>query len=158
MTLSLSPRFLYSGCCPPNWVASETSCYYVDNTRTRRMSDAREKCRQMEGDIAMIRSAYENQFIFNLVEKTRGIPEHWGVWIGLQRKADGSFQWVDESPLGYSKWYPGEPNDTGGREDCGHMGTSGGGWNDSPCDWEVEPAFVCQMPKRDWTHQFNANH
>ena len=148
MVLSLSPRFLYSGCCPPYWVASETSCYYVDNTRTQRMSDAREKCKEMGGDLAIIRSANENQFIFDLVTKTRGIPEHWGVWIGLQRKADGNFQWVDGSPLEYNKWYPGEPNDTGGREDCGHMGTSGGGWNDSPCDWEVKPAFVCKMPIR----------
>ena len=110
------------------------------------MSDARDKCKKMEGDIVIIRSAYENQFIFNLVKKTRGLPL-WGVWIGLQRLAVGNFQWVDGSPLEYNAWNNGEPNDNGGREDCAAMYWDvGGKWNDSPCDWEVNPGFVCEMP------------
>ena len=145
MSLFLFLHSLYSGSCPPNWVSSEDSCYYVDNTRTRKMSDARKRCREMEGDIAIIRSSHENQFIFNLVKKTAGLP-FWGAWIGLQRTSDGSFKWVDGTPVEYSAWNSGEPNDTGGREDCVAMYWDiEGRWNDAPCDWEVTPGVVCQM-------------
>ena len=145
MASFLSLPSLYSGCCPPKWVSSEAACYYVDNTRFRKMSDARNKCKQMEGDIAIIRSAHENQFIFDLVKKTAGLPG-WGAWIGLQRTADGSFKWVDGTPLDYDAWNSGEPNDNGGREDCVAMYWNvGGKWNDAPCDWEVTPGVVCKM-------------
>ena len=111
------------------------------------MSDAQSKCQQMGGDLAIIRSDHENQFIFNLVKRTSGLPV-WGVWIGLRRKSDGNFEWVDGTPVKYSSWNSGEPNNMGGREDCVVMfsaGRAGGKWNDSPCDWEVNPGFVCKM-------------
>ena len=146
MALFLSLTSLYSGRCPPNWVSGEVACYYVDNTRFRRMSDARNKCKQMGGDIAIIRSGHENQFIFDLVNETPGLPV-WGAWIGLTRTADRSFKWVDGTPIGYNGWNSGEPNDTGGREDCVAMYRDiGGKWNDAPCDWEVTPGVVCKMP------------
>ena len=148
MALFLSLYSLYSGCCPPKWVSSEAACYYVINTRFQKMKDARHKCQQMGGDIAVIRSANENQFIFDLVKKTAGLAG-WGAWIGLNRKADGSFKWVDGTPLVYEAWNSGEPNGIGGRADCVHMiwNDVGGKWNDASCDWEdVRPGVVCKMP------------
>ena len=110
------------------------------------MSDARNKCKQMGGDIAVIRSANENQFIFDLVKKTAGLPS-WGAWIGLKRKAYGSFKWVDGTPLVYDAWNSGEPNGIRGRAYCVAMlWNVGGKWNDAKCDWEVAPGVVCKMP------------
>ena len=132
--------------CPAGWSAHENSCYYIDNSPTQKMSDARLKCQNMGGDLVIIRSAQENDFIFDLVKK---LNKHVGVWLGLQRMDDSEFYWIDGTPLEghYQNWNVGEPNDYGGREDCGHMfgtGSAAGKWNDSPCDWKVVPSVVCQ--------------
>ena len=111
------------------------------------MSDARKKCQEMGGELAIIESEKENEFIFDLVKKTNGLSR-WGVWIGLQRQDDGSFQWVDGTPVVYNGWATGEPNDNHGREDCAHMYLDvEGKWNDCPCDWGVNPGFACEIQK-----------
>ena len=46
------------------------------------MSNVREKRQEMGGEHAIIESEKENEFIFNLVNKTPGISG-WGAWIGL---------------------------------------------------------------------------
>ena len=51
--------------------------------------------------------------------------------------------WEDGSPVSYTNWNSGEPNDAGG-EDCTHMNYStSGGWNDYPCS-RGQP-FVCEL-------------
>ena len=106
------------------------------------------------GDLAIIRSAAENNFIFDLVKKQKTITSL-GAWLGYVRKADNKFYWIDGTPLarGYHVWGSGEPNNLNGNEKCGNMfGTSSGGpgkWNDLPCDMdpaklEYAPVILCQ--------------
>ena len=84
--------------------------------------------------MAKITSASENQFILDLVTKQQKITDA-GVWLGLHRKADNKFYWIDDTLLaGYSNWNTGEPNNAA--EKCGHMyskGSAKGKWNDGPC-------------------------
>ena len=83
--------------------------------------------------MAKITSASENQFILDLVTKQKKITDA-GVWLGLHRKADYKFYWIDDTLLaGYSNWNTGEPNNVA--EKCGHMYSRGakGKWNDGPC-------------------------
>ena len=92
------------------------------------------------GDLAIIKSAAENNFIFTLLKKQKTITGL-GVWLGFVRKADNKFYWIDDTPLakGYTAWASGEPNNLGGIEKCGNMfGSAGGTWNDLFCD--VDPA------------------
>jgi hypothetical protein len=67
-------------------------------------------------------------------------------WIGLDDIAvEGTFVWVDGTPLDFVSWAGGEPNDSGGVEDCGHLASWAGGlWNDIPCDQTL--AYVCKLP------------
>jgi hypothetical protein len=54
------------------------------------------------------------------------------VWIGLNDIAqEGSYVWSSGAPVGYTNWYPGEPNNLN-NEDFVLMYTfvSGAGWND----------------------------
>ena len=112
------------------------------------MSAAWEKCQKMEGDlIAFIRGDWENQFILYLARKTTGIT-FWGLWIGLQRKADGSFERFDSKSLEYSAENAREPNNDGENENCGVMmpqGPSAGKWNDIPCDYPFNRETVCSV-------------
>ena len=34
-------------------------------------------------------------------------------WIGLKRNDQGGFEWIDNSPLDYTSWADGEPNNGG---------------------------------------------
>lgn len=66
-------------------------------------------------------------------------------WIGLSdATSEGAFAWLDGSPVTYTNWEPGEPNDHGSGEDCGEMKVSDNGiWNDVPCG-ESKP-FMCSV-------------
>ena len=107
------------------------------------------------GDLAIIKSAAENNFIFTLLKKQKTITD-WGVWLGFVRKADNKFYWIDDTPLakGYTVWASGEPNNDGGKEKCGNMfgppHVYGRKWNDLFCDvdpasqWKYAPVILCK--------------
>jgi len=106
------------------------------------------------GDLAIIRSADENNFIFDLLKKQKTFTSM-GAWLGFVRKADNKFYWIDDTPLarGYHVWGRAEPNNVNGNEECGNMfGTYSGGpgkWNDQPCDMDpahlkLAPVILCQ--------------
>jgi len=100
------------------------------------------------GDLAIIRSAAENNFIFNLVKKQKTVTLNRlnGAWLGFVRKSDNTFYWIDDTPLarGYTAWGRGQPDNLNGNENCGDMfGTSSGGpgkLNDLWC--EMNPAHL----------------
>lgn len=145
-------RFLYlafficSSGCPAGWVRHGSSCYYIEDSKTFSMSVAQQKCRNFGADLAIIRSAEENDFILRLV--TEKLNNAYGVWLGLQRKADSKLYWIDGTPLEghYQNWDIREPNNSGGSENCVNMyrGGSPGKWNDAPCFWALTPSVLCQ--------------
>ena len=76
-----------------------------------------------------------------------------GAWIGLYRKADDAFYWIDDTPVTghFSAWQNGEPNDV--QKKCVHVHSmwysSLGKWNDAKCslpDAEkiIAPVILCQ--------------
>jgi hypothetical protein len=72
------------------------------------------------------------------------MPVNW--WIGLSDNAlEGTFVWSDNTPFGYDAWAGGEPNNSGGDENCGHLWDAAGGeWNDIQC--AVNMPYVCRLP------------
>uniref|UniRef100_A0A8C6CTH8 C-type lectin domain-containing protein n=1 Tax=Moschus moschiferus TaxID=68415 RepID=A0A8C6CTH8_MOSMO len=65
-----------------------------------------------------------------------------GSWIGLRDlDIEGEFIWMDNQPLDYSNWQPGEPNDAGQGENCVMM-LGSGKWNDAFCGSELH-GWVC---------------
>ncbi|KAL9965920.1 hypothetical protein ACROYT_G029787 [Oculina patagonica] len=135
--------------CPQAWVLHGNSCYYVIDTPTLSWSDARTTCKNLGGDLAIIRSDDENEFINELITKQQTV-QNWGAWIGLYRKADTKFYWIDDTPLDgqYSAWESGEPNRLD--EKCVHARPrKEGKWNDQKCnllekDMYKAPVVLCQ--------------
>lgn len=86
-------------------------------------------------------------------EASRGLND-W--WIGYNdRASEGTFTWEGGSS-GYTNWYPGEPNDAGGDEDCvGDRLRGNDGWNDYPCN-NTYP-FICERDSsaRGYRGRFN---
>ncbi|KAL9963316.1 hypothetical protein ACROYT_G032508 [Oculina patagonica] len=137
--------------CPNDWVRHENSCYHIIDTPTLKWSDAQRTCQDLEADLAIVRSTNENNFIFDLIRKQKTVTQ-WGAWLGLYRKADNKFYWINNTPLvgQYSAWASGEPN--GLHEKCGHMygkGSRQGEWNDISCTCDAKyldsaPVVLCQ--------------
>ena len=141
-----------------NWLCSEPTVwytfghwqYYVDDTTTFRWIDAQDVCTKNEGDLAVIRTAEENKFIWNLISRQPTVAE-FGAWLGFQRKSDLKLYWIDDTPLEgrYSDWKSGQPDNAGHGENCGNI-VQGGKWNDLRCDSYKDvyrsPVVLCQRP------------
>jgi len=105
----------------------------------------------LAADLAIIRSATENNFTIDLIRKQQTVT-NWGAWLGLYRKDDTKFYWIDDTPLGgqYSAWASGEPNYL--QEKCAHVygkGSTPGKWNDILCSIDAKylayaPVVLCQ--------------
>ena len=146
--------------CSQGWVLHGNSCFLIINIPTLKWSDARRTCQNLGGDLAIIRTAGENNFILGLVKKQKTITT-WGVWLGLNRKSDNKFYWIDGTPLkgNYSPWGSGEPNNMYNNEYCSNMfGTRSraGKWNDLWCtlkenQLKYSPSILCQK-KANWSN------
>lgn len=69
------------------------------------------------------------------------------TWLGLVRAVDGQNQWRWDTGVmltGTGTWNPGEPNDSGGAEDCVEATGMTGGWNDLGCG--QTRAALCERP------------
>ena len=69
-----------------------------------------------------------------------------GFWIDANDKnQEGVWTWRGGEKLSYTHWFPGEPNDYGGEEDCGmarFASKKDSGWNDVSCESKL--AVVCE--------------
>ena len=138
--------------CPEDgWVSYASYCYLIIDIPSLNWTHARRTCLMLGGDLAIIRSAAENTFIFKLVTKQSTV-QNWGVWLGFVRKADNKLYWIDDTPManGYTAWGTGEPNNV--KERCGNMfgkGHSLAKWNDLTCSLGAKflhaaPVTLCQ--------------
>ncbi|XP_055969219.1 CD209 antigen-like protein C [Sorex fumeus] len=128
--------------CPWGWEHFRGSCYLYSRSAGDWLH-AMSACRRKNSQLVIVNSAPEAKFLqFWEVQKK-------GLWIGLSDHHDeGSWQWIDGSPLNISFWKPGEPNNEGD-EDCVELYNDG--WNDIPCSQEKpwiceKPAVSCSQP------------
>ena len=56
---------------------------------------------------------------------------------------EGSWVTIHGSPLGFTNWDQGEPNNANDNEDCGFMHKESGKWNDRKCSYAYP--FICQF-------------
>ncbi|EDO27747.1 predicted protein [Nematostella vectensis] len=133
--------------CLPGWVKFKSSCYIVLDVPTNKWTIARRACQALGGDLVKITSPQQNKFVADLGIKGTVLPF---MWIGLHRGGDASFLWVDGTTLtssSYSAWYPPQPDNSGGHENCGHFLLSGKlarRWNDISCNNSYQFAIACQ--------------
>lgn len=150
----------FAALCLPGWTFWGRNCYrYFSNPRLDWIS-AEQYCNQFgtvhEGaedqlaHLVSIHSEAENSYVRALWESLRdpSSDRQWS-WIGYNDVAtEGEFVWSDQSPVQFSKWGNGQPNSSGGDQDCGAIDTSGtgeylGGWDDGTCTTRLP--FMCKM-------------
>lgn len=128
------------GECPPCYAVERGGHPYLLCPYVRNWNEAREQCIQQGQDLVILNNAAEQTWVFDTLIQTLGDAP---IWIGLSdQESEGDFRWVDGSVPGFSAWYPGEPNDSGG-EDC-TVAASDGFWNDLACSASL--FSVCEAP------------
>ncbi|XP_060037379.1 CD209 antigen-like isoform X2 [Erinaceus europaeus] len=120
--------------CPLNWEPFQGSCYFfLDTKKNWKMSQS--TCQDWKAHLKFLQS-------WRVRNKKK-------AWIGLtDQHNEGSWHWVDGSPLQLSFWSRGEPNNAGD-EDCVELQDDG--WNDGLCNLEhasicEKQAFPCPKP------------
>lgn len=107
-----------------------TSCsMYFYNPISQTGSAAQAWAQNYGASLISVQSATENACIINELN-TNGFGGT--IWIGFNDEAnEGNFVWYDQSPVIYTHWNGGEPNNSG-NEDCTQIYPNGY-WNDLPC-------------------------
>ncbi|KAF5929397.1 hypothetical protein HPG69_013693 [Diceros bicornis minor] len=122
--------------CPWNWEFFQGSCYFFSQTQNIWKASI-SACQDMRAQLVIINSAEEQQFL-----KFWDTRNNRPAWIGLSdHHNEGSWLWVDNTPVNLSFWKEGEPNNHG-EEDCVDFYSDG--WNDNRCN--RESFFICEKP------------
>lgn len=127
-------------------MTTASGCFAVFTAITLVRVDARAACATHGMHLAYVKSAADEAVIAALANGK-------DVAVGADDLAvEGTFVWEDGSPVVYTDWHTGEPNNGAGmyEEDCVIYAGSrvGGGWDDRPC--APPPAasgsygYVCQ--------------
>lgn len=129
--------------CPKDWKRFENSCFMSPSASFDWFS-AQANCSQYNAHLATISSESENAFLIREIV-SKYYQRHF--WIGLKRSpfVYSVWAWVDGSPVSFTDWWPGQPDDYLSGEGCaefyGYIG-SNVHWNDLNCSKSVR--FICE--------------
>ncbi|KAK2865593.1 hypothetical protein Q7C36_001649 [Tachysurus vachellii] len=122
------------------WRFFDKSVYNISTVK-KNWWETRQDCIKRGADLVIINSTEEQEFISKNFAGTES-------WIGLtDTGTEGTFKWVDDSPLTTKFWWTGEPNDYG-NEDCVITGFRNAEpnistWADYACNHLL--AGICEM-------------
>lgn len=141
---------------PPNTDGSESSGTFEDHTfavfrgSTYDWEDYRDDCISRGGHLAIIDSAEKDAYVYSLLQDLG----YDSAYFGLYREKDDTskWYWVDGTPVEYTNWGDGEPNNESNSEYYGMYYTAyqDGKWNDGTpsvtagndtyyiCEWDYK--------------------
>ncbi|MCA9560290.1 MAG: hypothetical protein KC583_17195, partial [Myxococcales bacterium] len=132
--------------CPCDLGAFGTSAYLFCPQQVD-WPTARAACQQVGYDLAVVEDGAEDSYLYASVNQ-RGFGD---TWLGLNdRQNEGDWVWLDGTPVAYSHWDRGEPNNGSGGEDCGLLMTRDGRdtqWDDRPCGRGY--SYICEASAPD---------
>uniref|UniRef100_A0A3Q2QQT5 C-type lectin domain-containing protein n=1 Tax=Fundulus heteroclitus TaxID=8078 RepID=A0A3Q2QQT5_FUNHE len=119
----------------PGWTLFRHSAYYISPTK-KSWQESRAYCHSVDADLMIINSKEEQDFVNSFKMY---------MWIGLtDSETEGTWKWVDGSPLTTSYWYTNEPNGGTG-ENCVETKNfaTEKSWNDGTCSYQHN--WICEM-------------
>nr|XP_029500374.1 CD209 antigen-like protein E isoform X1 [Oncorhynchus nerka] len=114
--------------CQERWIYFDSKFYFL-STEKKTWKQSRQDCLDRGADLVIINSREEQTFVFNL---------HLRAWIGLNDSVtEGTWKWVDGTPLTTGYWAAEQPDDYERQEDCAEIYYGQGDpvktWNDYKC-------------------------
>ncbi|XP_061589669.1 macrophage mannose receptor 1 [Cololabis saira] len=125
----------------PGWRKNNNICYYYNDTDIVDFRTATARCFAEKARLVSILTRDEQAYVNTMV----GTGDVAAAWIGMRMfgVANGQYIWEDLSPVTYTHWAPGEPNNANGEEQCVQMNRHQGGWNDANCG-RAGAGYVCK--------------
>ncbi|XP_048852984.1 CD209 antigen-like [Brienomyrus brachyistius] len=128
--------------CPEGWTRFGTQLYCI-STEKRTWQESQQDCKNRGADLIIINSQQEQ--VGEEIIPLKNIILHTDAWIGLtDSDHEGTWKWVDGTPLTTSFWRDGEPNNVC-EEDCAHNNAGRNpkkSWNDKGCS--AKSFWVCE--------------
>uniref|UniRef100_A0A1Q3FC54 Putative galactose-specific c-type lectin n=1 Tax=Culex tarsalis TaxID=7177 RepID=A0A1Q3FC54_CULTA len=129
-------------------VACQQKSYRVYNNVGVTFMEAWRRCQWNGLRLATVSSHADSKLLEAAIGAT---ANHTGPWwiAGTDQGSEGNFIWISTNiPVGfitgYEDFYPGQPDNAGGAEDCMEIGRWGGvHWNDAPCGWKQR--YICEQ-------------
>ncbi|KAI9544497.1 hypothetical protein NQZ68_001370 [Dissostichus eleginoides] len=112
------------------WLEWNGNQYYI-NKNTMAMEEARHFCQKRHSDLVTINNEAESVFLWKQVSRIHG-----NYWIGLYVDLDGTYGWMDGSPVAFQRWDINQPNSQNNFESCAAMIRHLGFWHDYNCGYE----------------------
>lgn len=110
---------------------------YSLHSMSKSNEEARTFCKNKHGDLASITSKEESIFLWKQIARS------YGSWyIGLSVDLDGSFWWMDGTPVTYQRWDEDQPDSSAFDQNCVTMNYHMGYWRTSNCGKEAQ--FICK--------------
>ena len=129
---AIRAAFTAAGCVEMVGCVNECSIYFL-NQQSLSGSAAQAFAQNLGANLVSIQSQDENNCIVSSLVNLGLNTLTDVIWIGHNDEAtEGTFVWYDQSPVTYTNWAGGEPNNAGGNEDCVQIYPDGF-WNDLPC-------------------------
>ncbi|XP_041800622.1 C-type lectin domain family 4 member E-like [Chelmon rostratus] len=126
--------------CQTGWEKLDTNCYFVSTVK-KNWASSRQDCIAKGADLVVIDSRIEQAFVNVLLKSGQN------AWIGLtDSETEGTWTWVDGTPVTTTYWQAGQPNSHGGNQDCGEVLETSSGvgeWNDDACSGEQ--TYICEL-------------
>ncbi|XP_014835682.1 PREDICTED: ladderlectin-like, partial [Poecilia mexicana] len=109
--------------CPPGWTKINGRCFrYVAIPMT--WANAEKNCLSMGANLASVHNAYEYRRVQALIRAaTCSCREAW--LGGSDAQQERTWLWSDGSPMRYTNWCRGEPNNYKGSQHCLQMNWTG---------------------------------
>ena len=131
---AIRQAFTDAGCVEMPGCSSDCSIYFLNPTALTG-ADAQTFAQTLGANLVSLQSQSENDCVLTGLNNL-GYGTSEVVWIGFSDEvSEGSFVWYDQSPIVYTNWAVGEPNQSG-EEDCVQIypgGANPGTWNDLSC-------------------------
>ncbi|XP_066135196.1 macrophage mannose receptor 1 [Saccopteryx bilineata] len=126
--------------CPAQWGAYAGYCYRIYREEKKIQSQASIACKLDGGELASIHTIEEFDFIISQL----GYEPNDELWIGLSdSKIQMYFEWIDHSPVTFTRWLLGEPSHEYNRQDdCVVMKGKDGYWADRTCEHPL--GYICK--------------
>ena len=123
--------------CYVDFIKVEKKCYQLVTEPANYLA-AITGCIKNGAVLASIESQMEQDYVSDLASTS-------GAWIGLQDFLnEGTFTWVDKSPVNFTNWRANQPNNNNNNQHCTWVRPDGK-WDDVLCN--KEQAYLCQKSR-----------
>ncbi|XP_013378793.1 C-type lectin domain family 6 member A [Lingula anatina] len=122
--------------CPPNFISSNNSCYFVNSATNQNWTESQTFCQKLGANLVAIESRMENEFIINILRLNNFAaitsPPAW--WIGAtDTQTEGHFVWAVLNTT-VDTWFGPDPDNAIRGQDCGTIRADWNyTWDDITC-------------------------